>query len=249
MKAIYLILILTGFSLFSCSLGHEDNFSFSGSEMGGLNLQIPTVDDSDPIMITRSADFSILNAADFTIEIYKKGENSYYKRYETYTAMQQEGTPLELPVGDYTIKAFSYEQEPVLRDKPYFLGETDLQIEAHEISRVTVECKYESLGVEIALTDAFRHFFQDSYKITVLQDTGSSAIFTKENPKRIYFTNDCAYLKVIIECTTKENEVYPARTYYFNKEGQDPAFNGDGPFVGEYFIITVDTDKAVAQSR
>lgn len=249
MKALYfcISLLLTGFCFSSCSRDEED-FRFSGSNVGALNLQIPAIDQSSPIIITRAADFTMLDPANFVIEIYKAEEESCYKRFETFTDMQEEGTPLELPVGGYVIKAFSCDPLSVEQGTPYFYGEAELQIEAHEISRVEVECKYESVGVEIVLTDAFLAFFKDTYTVSVEQDNGTSAIVTKENRERIYFTNDCLYLKVTVECTTRNDVTYPPRVYYFNRDGEDPNFDGDGPFRGEYFIITVDTDKVVGKS-
>jgi len=240
-------LLLASLCFSSCNSGEEE-FVFSGPDVGALKLQMPVIDQSNPIIITRSADFSKLDPANFVIEIYKKGEESYYKRFETFTDMQEEGTPLELPVGGYLVKAFSADQLPVFRDIPYLYGEAELQIESHGISQVEVECKYESLGVEIILTDDFFSFFQDSYMITVEQDQGTSAVVTQKSPERIYFTNDCQYLKVTVECTTQQNITYPPRVYYFNQDGEDPNFDGDGPFLGEYFMITVDTERVVGKS-
>ncbi|MDF9831116.1 DUF4493 domain-containing protein [Parabacteroides sp. PF5-6] len=242
-----LCLILAGFCLSSCGADSDEAFTFSGPDKGGLRLQLPALDPSEPIVISKAADFTLIDPADFVIEIYKKGEDNYYKRFETFTDMQAEGTPLELPVGEYTVKAFSCDPDPVM-DMPYFCGSTDLRIEAHSISQATVECRYESLGVEIILTDAFRNFFADIYQITVEQDTGISAVLIKHSPSRIYFTNDCLYLKVTIECTPKNGDASTARVYYFNREGEDPDFNGDGPFKGEYFMITIDTEKIVGKS-
>lgn len=241
-------LLLTALYFSSCSSDHEEEFSFSGPDKGGLRLQMPNIDQTDPVVITKAADFTMLDPELFIIEIYRAGESQYYKRFETFIDMQEEGTPLELPVGDYTVKAFSCDPDPVMRGVPYFCGEADLRIETHAISQVTVECRYESLGVEIVLTDAFRSFFNDNYKITVEQDNGASAILTKNSFERIYFTSDCLYLKVTIECTPKNGEAYSPRVYYFNREGEDPAFGEDGPFKGEYFIITIDTDQVVGKS-
>lgn len=232
----------------SCGTDQEEGFPFSGPNTGGLHLLLPAIDQSDPIVISKAADFSRLDPEQFVIEIYRAGESAYYKRFETFMQMQQEGTPLELPVGNYTVKAFTCDPEPVMRDIPYFYGEAELRIEPHAISQATIECRYESLGVEIVLTEAFRSFFSDDYQVTVEQENGSSATLTKESPDRIYFTQDCLYLKVTIACKPKNGEAYSPRVYYFNREGEDPVFGEDGPFKGEYFIITIDTDRAIGKS-
>lgn len=115
---------------------------------------------------------------------------------------------------------------------------------------MTVECKYKSIGVEIQLTSNFLNEFMDNYTVTVQQDMdGASAAYTAANTDRIYFTNDCNYfLKVIIECTNKDNYPYNPRVYYFNKDAMDPQFDNDAPYRGEYFIITIDTDTATGFS-
>ncbi len=240
----YISLILLGFCLSSCDSEPEVGFQFSGSDMGAVNFQAPQINEDIPRIITKSADFTMLDPSLFIVEIYKKGETTYYKRFDTFEKLKEEGMPLELPVGEYIIKAFSYDSVAMLRDKPYFRGETALTIEAHEVSSASVECKYQSLGVEIVLSNAFLNFFHDTYTITVIQDTGHSATVSKDERQAIYFTQDCTYLKVTVECTTKDNEKYPTMVYYFNKDGDDPQFTNDGPHKGEYFIITLDTDKA-----
>lgn len=244
-KALYLV--CASLCLSSCGSEQDDDFRFSGPDRGGLILQMPVIDTADPVIISRAADFTRLDPADFIIEIYPAGESDYYVRYETYTDMQAAGT-LELPVGDYIVKAFSHDPAAVEQEAPYFYGEAALRIESYEISRIAIECRYASLGVEIVLTDAFLSFFRDDYQITVEQDTGVSASVTRSNPGRIYFSQACMYLKVTIECTTRQNETYPSRVYYFNREGEDPEFGEDGPFIGEYFILTIDTDNAAVRS-
>lgn len=228
----------------SCSSSDTEEYTFSSPNVGALSIQTPLVNNEIPVLITKSANFDVLNPDNFIIEIYKQGESNYYKRYETFTQLKQEGTPLELPIGDYILKTFSCNPVAMLRDMPYFVGSKTFTIVAHEISTVSVECKYQSIGVEIVLTDKFKSFFKDTYKIVISTDSGLSAIYSKETPERVYLTENCNYIKVSVDCTTKDNEVYPTRAYYFNKDGIDPNFNGDGPFTGEYFIIKIDTDNA-----
>ncbi|MCD8263322.1 MAG: DUF4493 domain-containing protein [Tannerellaceae bacterium] len=116
------------------------------------------------------------------------------------------------------------------------------------MTAVSVECKYQSVGVEIQLTDVFLNNFHDTYTVTVQQDMeGASAVYSKSNSDRIYFTKDCNYfLKLTIECTNKNN--YPLSNpytyvYYLNKDAEDPLFNQDAPYKGEYFIVAIGTDQ------
>ncbi len=249
----YILILLIGVGITSCQSEKEDEgYLFTDPTAGALYLIAPDVNEDIPMIVTRSADFTMLDKKNFIIEIQGIGSSnsSTFRRFETYTALEQEGMPLELPVGSYSVKAFSYDSVAVLREQPYFFGETTLTIEAHEVSSVVVECKYKSLGVEFQLTDNFRKFFNDDYTITVQQDMdGASAIYSSNNTGRIYFTSNCDYfLKVIVEATSRDNEKHPVLTYYFNQNAEDPQFNGDAPHKGEYFIITVDSEIVTATS-
>lgn len=243
---IYLSLLLLGCGVVSCdSESDEPEYPFSRNGVGALSFQKIELNEDIPWIITKAADFSMLDSALFIVELYKKG-GELYKRFESYQQLIKEGTPLELPVGDYVAKVFSYDREPVLRGKPYFLGEKVFTIENHEVTQVAVECKYQGLGVEIKVTEAFSNAFD--YTIKVMQDHGESAIYSEEESDIIYFTQDCLYLKLVVECTTKEGLEYSPRVYYLNKDGEDPEFAGDGPHLGEYFIITVDSNQVTSKT-
>lgn len=254
MKRIYVyIILLFGCGFISCSSEEDAGFKFSGDNAGALTIRGLTINGDIPWVITKAADFSMLDPSRFIIEIYKEGNTEPYKKYDTLEQLKQEGSALELPVGDYIIKAFSYVPKPVLRDKPYFVGESAFSIEEKEVTDVFVECKYQSLGVEIQLTEAFLSFFKDDYVVTVYQyqENGSndiSAVFSKKNPEMIYFNQDCLYLKIVVDCTSKDNIKYPSFVYYLNKDGKDPEFGNDGPHRGEFFIFTIDSDKVVSKS-
>lgn len=244
---IYLSLLIWGCGITSCDSDHDPEPSFSREGVGRLFFQSVDLNEEIPRIITKGADFSMLDPTQFVVEIYKKN-GELYKSFDTFQQLKEEGTPLELPVGYYTVKVFSYEPEPILRGKPYFSGENSFTIENHEVTQVTIECTYQSLGVEINMTDAFLAAFQQDYKVTVLQDNGESAIYSKEEPEVIYFTQDCLYLKVIVECTAKNGTEYSPRVYYLNNVGEDPEFGDDGPHTGEYFILTIDSDKISSKS-
>ncbi|MCD8263323.1 MAG: DUF4493 domain-containing protein [Tannerellaceae bacterium] len=120
----YLLILFIGVGLVACNSEQEEKgYQFTDPNMGALYISTPQLDENIPMIVTRSADFSMLDPKQFIIEIYQQGETSYYKRYDSFAALKQEGMPLELPVGTYTVRAFSYDSIPVLREQPYFMGE------------------------------------------------------------------------------------------------------------------------------
>lgn len=118
-------ILLIGLGAISCQPEKgEADYPFTNLNVGALYLGTPEINEDIPTIITRSADFSMLDKNKFIIEIQGTGSSngSTFKRFETYTQLEEYGMPLELPVGPYLVRAFSYDPADVLREQPYFLG-------------------------------------------------------------------------------------------------------------------------------
>ena len=257
MKYIYdVLLIISSVLLFSCQNTSEEEVSFTKKNVGGLRLTSLDINTIDiPVVSTKAADFSMLDKENFILKFYKEDGSEYTGGVEdvnssgkptisysgkTLKELKELGMPLLFPVGTYKVEAFSYKKENILENKPYFWGEKDFTIDEHQVRDATIECKFKSIGVEIVLHNDFLYFFDDSYKITVSNGLGTEFTFDKGNQNIRYFTEeDIPYLKLQVECRTKDNLVYPVRSYYLNKDGKEPVFNGDSPYLGEHFIITI----------
>lgn len=257
MKTLYTsILLLLCACFYSCQTEVENEHTFTTPNIGGLNFQTFAVDTTDiPIIMTKAPDFGVLNKEDFIVRFYTHDGSEYTggitnseidgsqstNKYsgKTLRRLREMGMPLLFPIGEYTMKAFSYDSIAVLVDKPYFMGETTFTIEEHVVNDATVVCRYQSVGAEVRLSDDFLSFFKDNYKIIISNGLGSSQTFDKDNQSIFYFTENCDYLKVVVECETKDNLIYNPRTYYFNGKGEDPQFENDGPRRGQHFIIGI----------
>lgn len=257
MKYLYNILcFISSILLFSCQNSSDEDVEFIEKNIGGLRLTSLDINTIDiPVVSTKAADFSMLDKEEFILKFYKEDGSEYTGGVEdanssgkpiipyngkTLKELKELGMPLLFPVGVYKVEAFSYKKDNVLVNKPYFWGETEFTIDEHQVRDVTIECKFRSIGIEVVLHNDFLNFFDDTYKVTVSNGLGSSFVFSKDNQNIHYFTEeDIPYLKVQVECRTKDNLVYPVRSYYFNKEGKEPEFNNDAPYLGEHFIITI----------
>lgn len=256
MKVLYYVMLITILGT-ACKKELVDvEQSVLPPNMGVLSLNTIEIETSDIPIITKSApDFSILDKENFIIRLYNE-DGSEYKggttdanvdgtettipyNGKTLKELREIGMPLLFPVGNYTVKAFSYDSAAILVDKPYFMGENTFTIEEHMENDVLVTCHYASVGVEVRLSADFLSFFKDNYKIVVSNSLGDTQTYDKDTQSVFYFTRDCDYLKIVVQCESKDNLVYNPRSYYYNKDGNDPQFDGDGPYKGEHFIINI----------
>lgn len=229
------MLLFSGLLLSSCSNDNEAPMFADG--VGGLRLQAPSTESVIDIpVITKSPVFNP-DPETFPIAIYKGEE--LVKQFDSFAAMKEAGTPLQLPNGDgYSVKACSYEQTEAKSDQPYFEGIETFRIEEKTVTNVKVVCTFESLGVELKISDRFAELLKNSenysYSLTVSNEIATHT-FDSENTEPIYFRDACDYL--LVKVVVKLNgQIYPERTYRVDK-------NGSKPELGQYYIITLDAGK------
>lgn len=117
---------------------------------GGLNLRLPeTEKEVDiPVIYTKTGEIAFdLQSETFPISISEGG--NVVKKFESFTALIDSGTPVVLPVGRYTVKASSYVPTDKVSEKPYFEGSSDFEIEESVVSNTSVLCTFKSVGVEL----------------------------------------------------------------------------------------------------
>lgn len=223
-----------------CSDIDEGNSNFPKGT-GGLNLRLPeTEKEVDiPVIYTKTGEIAFdLQSETFPISISEGG--NVVKKFESFTALIDSGTPVVLPVGRYTVKASSYVPTDKVSEKPYFEGSSDFEIEESVVSNTSVLCTFKSVGVELRLSKRFEELLSEEpanydYKVTVSNEQATWS-FDKKSMKPGYFTEGSS--RLIVKVVVRMNgQTYPERTWYF-KNGEE------APQIGEYYIITLDAGRS-----
>ncbi|MCD8136404.1 MAG: DUF4493 domain-containing protein [Parabacteroides gordonii] len=228
--------------------GDEPESKMIGFEegTGGLRLMAGYSTEIKIPIITRSADFSELAVDDLHIVITDNKDNSV-KLNKVYGDLLNEddgGVRDILPLGEYTVKASTTTDTAEGVTKiPYFMAENNkVKVEEKQISNVSLRCTFESIGVELALSDQFKQLMEEqpnnySYQVTVSNGTASRE-FTPDEMTVAYFLDACDALVVKVKVRLgSSNKWYPERTYYVKNTLNTPATS---PQLGEYYVISLD---------
>lgn len=245
MKSIFFftLLVAVASSLTGCDNSQETTQSIWADRTGALNLKTPATESEVdiPIIYTKSGDISFgMDPETFPVSIYKANETTATKDFTSFTALKEAGTPLVLPVGDYIVKACSFKPSAGISENPYFEGVSTFTIEEKTVLNTSVLCTFQSIGVELRLSDRFTKLLEEqpenyNYSVVISNDADSWT-FNKKNMKPGYFIKGCDRLtaKVVVKMA---GQTYPERTWYFKN-------NENAPQLGEYYIITLDAGKS-----
>lgn len=249
MKKTYILFLTVILSLLAACQKEEnsrsDNF---GEGSGALRLEQPAVQSETeiPVIVTKGT-FG-MDANTFPIRIDQQGADGTYTKHTSfvsYSAMIDSGMPLVLPVGNYRVTASSYDQTATdgqVSETPYFEGKQNFVIEEKTVTSVPAFiCTYQSLGVELRLSDQFKAKLDAeplnySYSVTVYDNEVSWTFDPDKHTKPAYFLNDCE--NYILKVTVKlDGMTFPERTYYVCNP------NTDKVSIGEYYIVTLDAGE------
>lgn len=238
-KHLLYTLFLPLFAAFTaCSEGMDSDNSPYADGMGGLRLKNSTTTNITIPVITKSADFSDIVVDDFYVGILDES-GSVVKEFESFTALVDTGLPLALPYGKYQAISSSYKKENTkVSEDPYFVDQQEFIIEEKKTTEVSLNCKYKSLGVELAISDQFKALLESmpndyAYDVTVSNGVADWK-FSVDQTKPGYFLDACEELVVKVKVRLgSSNDWYPERTYRIKN-------NGSSPQLGEYYIIRLD---------
>ena len=122
-----------------------------------------------------------------------------------YSKMPKE---IELPNGDYTLKAF-YGEDKAVGDEPYVEGTEDFTVKANE-QKVTVACKPTSAKVSVTFDEKMNEFFSDYSVIfkTEAMSSDESCIWTTKDANKTYYlkVGKSEKIDAIIKLTNKETK-------------------------------------------
>lgn len=244
-KNIFQALFLPLFAVFTACGGGTDVETPYTEGVGGLNLQTQAPTEITIPVVTKAADFSEISASDFYVAI-KDASGAVVKEFAAYSAMVDAGFPLILPVGSYTAVASSYKAgDTKVSSVPYFTDEQSFEIEEKTTTNVRLVCTYQSLGVELALSEQFKAKLEADphnydYKVVVSNGTTDYA-FTKEQMRPGYFLSGCEELVVTVDVRLGSGDLwYPSRTY---RVKNDTGNEVTSPRTGEYYVIRLDAGE------
>lgn len=166
--------------LASCS---QDNPFETQKGEGYLSRDAMNVEFKNAEHLVRSANVEL---GDFQVEIRKKetaGTKGELVRSYAYSEMPE---VVALPVGDYTVEAIYGDNPTNAFDAPYYLGNTDLRIEAGKIADdiEPVVCKLSNIRVTISFGQELSESMSPDSKVTVRVGQTGTLDFTKEHEGR-----------------------------------------------------------------
>lgn len=190
MKTIYNIMVyLLAVCLFSCQ--QDDMDSLKG--MGYLRLDVSESQEVN----TRAA----YNPEQLHVEVLDENKKVVEKT-DDYT--EWKGTVLELPVGKYTIKAYShaYDGERGF-DKAYYYGSQTVTVESGKEVSAKVTCKLANVKVSVRYDEAFLKAFEGreiAVEVGAIDANSSIAplSFTTTEKRSAYFPETDLYAKISI---------------------------------------------------
>lgn len=216
--------------------------------MGGLHLENNTSTQITIPVITKSANFDDVVVDNFYLGILNKADGSVVKEFDTFSSLvnSEEGLPLLLPHGEYTAISSSFKKgEKKVSDAPYFVDQQDFVIEEKTTTNVVLKCTFESLGVELVLSEQFKKKLEEEpnnygYEVTVSNGVADWD-FSIDKMEPGYFLDPCDELVVKVRVRLgSSNQWHPERTYRIKNDLNNPETS---PKLGEYYIIRLDAGK------
>lgn len=175
---LYIFLPLLVFAVSSCQQDEET----SGSASTGY-LQFKVEKNTSTIVIpTRATELPI------ALQIVNKETGAVVKETEDWTNWGVE--PLELPIGNYIVKAFSKDVNASEAgfDEPYYAGQKEVTVTAKVNQSVNIECRLANVKVSVFYSDDVKRYFTE-LNCTVSNVSGALT-FGKAETRSGYFLAD-----------------------------------------------------------
>ena len=205
---------LAGTALFSaCSSEADEVINEAGKGYVSLSVQADA-----GFQTTRAASEAYEDVNNYTVQILQDDKVVEDCEWE-YSKVPEE---IELPNGNYTLKAFYGEDKAVSSDEPYVEGTKDFEVKANG-QKVTVDCYPTSAKVAVTFDEKMNDYFSD-YSVSI-----KTKALTKGQTWEKADSEDIYYLKVEkneqIEMTVsltnkKTEEEFPSTKKYTLSPGE-----------------------------
>ena len=180
---------------------HSENVDLSAKSKDTGKLDLTSlainVDVDDVPLVPRSRVTLPESYDNFCLCIY----DTDGKEVKTYSNYKNMPDVEELPVGRYTIEAASASKAESGFEKPYFKGNTSIEISKDAITKVsTIVCTLANVQVSATYSDEMKPYMGDDIKVEMWLDESDKVTFTPDE------TREC-YLKVPANSTTNALKV------------------------------------------
>ena len=180
-KAKSLVCILFGIGIFtSCSSDTEELLTENGTGFVSLSIQADA-----GFQTTRAASEAYEDIDNYTVQILQDNKIVGDTCKWTYSEIPEE---IELPNGNYTLKAF-YGADKAVSEIPYVVGTEDFEVKANA-QKITVTCEPTSAKVAVTFDEKMKEFFSD-YSVSI-----TTKALTKGQTWEKADSEDIYYLKV-----------------------------------------------------
>jgi hypothetical protein len=161
------------------SCGKESPFDTEAKGTLSLAKLMVTLDGTE---IQRTSTRADVDVNDFTIQLFKDAEMVESYKYGEMPSV------IELPVGDYTVRAVLGDEKGVGFDAPYYAGSESFSIREDDITEVsTIECKLSNVKVTVVFTDELKAAMGDDAKVSVVVGEDETLDFVKSETRSGYF--------------------------------------------------------------
>lgn len=200
-KAKILVGVLSGIGLFaSCSSDTEELLNESGTGFVSFSIQA-----NAGFQTTRTIDENDYeNVDNYTVQILQGNKIVGDSCEWEYSKLPDE---IELPNGEYTLKAFYGKEEAVSSTAPYVEGTKDFEVSSN-LQNVKVSCKPTSAKVSVTFDEKMDEYFSD-YSVTITTKALTNGqIWSKDDSEDIYYlkVEEKEQIEMAISLTNKETE-------------------------------------------
>lgn len=202
---------------------------------GQLSLQSVGIDDEIQVVGTKAFGMDV---STFKVELKSNPTVDHPLDttivFDSFAKMQEKDF-IVLPVGEYTVKAYSRDKvEGGVFDSPYFYGENkNVVVLEKKITTIpAITCTFQSAAVDIRIISSFLYYFKDNYQMKVVNGAGKECTYTKaDEGKVIYFDDLDGGLSLEYTVQAKDqNAAYPVRT-------KELLNMGNAAKAGDYYVV------------
>lgn len=182
MKNILAVLSCLALCLCSCELTKELDGKYElKSNEGLLNLSLVPKNQTNTRTSVEEMDVNT-----FKVNIIETSTGAVVRTFESYEKLKA-SLPIVLPIGNYTVEAFSGELQAASYT-PYFAGSAPIEIKEGVESKAEVVCKMATVRVVLNLSDDFLDAFKNDYSIGVTNGEGGVLYFANGGSNAIYLS-------------------------------------------------------------
>lgn len=184
---------------------------------GGISLRLSAsadVKDAIPMLRSEVPALEVPEIEDFSVKLTDLSTSEV----KTWATLADFRNQKSFPVGSYTLTAFYGDPDEEGFEKPYFVGEAEVQVLEARQSDVEVTAALANSMVSVEYTDSFRSYFKD-YSVTVHSEGHSYVEFAKDETRPAFISPGEVAISVAVtnpsgKTATIQPAAFPASARY-----------------------------------